>query len=1475
MKHIAHKTRFGSQLAIMIGLGLGLMALITSLVTAVISERLVKESLLEQGRQITQAFADQSVLALLYASAENATAGLDATLRFPSVRGAAVYENTGLQLIARGDLANANGELVKEIATKEVIELEDAWLLQAPVYVANESGEAPFNTNPAVLEQLGYVRVKISKDQLAQSANVIYGVNMGVSAATAIVLLITVLVLARNITRPVTELADTMQKAQSGEKGLRATIAGPSEIMAIEKAFNAMMGTLEKREQELEQARDAALESARVKGEFAANVSHEIRTPLNGVLGMLELLGGMGLTAKQREHLEIARTSGESLLALINDILDFSRIESGGMKIEQYEFAIAPLLDDVLDILGEQARHKELDVAYIIDPDVPETILSDANRLRQVLINLVSNAIKFTHEGEVEIVVGVHADRNGEDCLRIAVRDTGIGISEEAQAHIFDSFAQADGSTTREYGGSGLGLAISRQLVGLLGGTLNVRSTPGQGSLFTVSLPLGEQTCVATPVEASVPVLEGLRLLIVDDNETMRRSLSRFAQYWGMACSVAANGIEAKEKLRTGHNTGRPIDIVLVDKGMPIVSGDALLRSIRSDSDLDALRVVIMTGRDRNGRSEFRMAGASGYLMKPITAPRLKECLIQVAKLDQPSGGIQIASGDHAENYLGCQVLVVEDNRANQKVATGMLERLGCRVELAGNGADALEKASRHRYDLIFMDCQMPVMDGFDATRQIRALEREGEHVPIVALTATVGTEEVGRCKKVGMDDVLGKPIRLDGLKQKLRKWVKHSETVTVEEPVIGAIDPIVFGEARLALGPGLDEIIGVFIEDMPLYLDNIRAAILDHDYVTVTQISHTIKGSASTLGATKLAALSRELEYAARTDQPQGLELILARLTQAFESTQAELNGKLFVAESAITYTQAGEGQRVLVADDDRLIRSALTNVLQASGYRVIEADSGTRVLELVERTVPDLILLDGLMPGMSGFDVCEELRRRNAFEHVPILIVTALEDAQSIERAMNVGATDLIGKPIVFSILKKRIERLLESNRIKLQAQHLAIRDTLTGLANRTTLVERVEATIASTSMGRESALLYVDLDRFKLINDSYGHDTGDLLLKAVADRIMRCVRGNDVVARMGGDEFAILLTEISESNSAGKVARKVLDRFSQPFSFMGTEVYVTPSIGISVCPRDGTDSSTLIKHADTAMYKAKEKGNQYCFYESGMDVAVTKRLELESGLRGAIDREEMVLHYQPQISLLDGSLIGVEALVRWHHPKRGIIPPNDFIPMAEETGLISPLSDWVLSAACKQLRDWMGQGASPFNMAINISGRQLEQPDFGEHVSKIIDNTGVDRRYIELELTESVVMKQAESAVQVLAQLKQAGIGIAIDDFGTGYSSLSYLRRLPIHKLKIDRSFVTDAVENEDDNSIISAIIALAHSLRLRVTAEGVETRAQLKLLKNLECDFAQGYLISEPVTADVFYKQFIESAFRKRQANTDLS
>lgn len=543
-----------------------------------------------------------------------------------------------------------------------------------------------------------------------------------------------------------------------------------------------------------------------------------------------------------------------------------------------------------------------------------------------------------------------------------------------------------------------------------------------------------------------------------------------------------------------------------------------------------------------------------------------------------------------------------------------------------------------------------------------------------------------------------------------------------------------------------------------------------------------------------------------------------------------------------------------VLVVDDDDVMRAMLSKVLARDGYNIVQASNGAQAITEYTKNVPDVVLMDATMPEMDGFTACARLQElpRGA---TPVLMVTGLEDPTSVDKAFSAGATDYINKPLNWAVLRHRVRRIIKGSRAQKRIDFLAYHDALTGLPNRTLFLDRLAHALRQAQRAEHTVgVLFLDLDGFKLINDTLGHDVGDRLLQGMAERLQISIRECDTVARLGGDEFILLFERVGAEANVSDIAAKVIEVASQSFSLENQEVFVTTSIGIALYPDHGTDIRTLLKSADMAMYKAKEDGGHgHQFYTRDMSVKALNRLTLGNDLRKALERDELVVHYQPIISLGKDDDVCFEALVRWQHPSRGLVSPLDFIPVAEETGLIAGIGDWVLRTACNTLEKWRHKGHQSARLAVNLSGRQLAVPGLVANVDRILNETGFPAAQLDLELTETVVMERSEGQIDILAELRGLGIGLAIDDFGTGYSSLSHLRRLPASTVKIDRSFVSETPHDEDDSTIVKTIVAMAHTLKLNVTAEGVETAEQLRFLDSLGCDNAQGYHIARPMPA----------------------
>lgn len=488
----------------------------------------------------------------------------------------------------------------------------------------------------------------------------------------------------------------------------------------------------------------------------------------------------------------------------------------------------------------------------------------------------------------------------------------------------------------------------------------------------------------------------------------------------------------------------------------------------------------------------------------------------------------------------------------------------------------------------------------------------------------------------------------------------------------------------------------------------------------------------------------------------------------------------------------------------------------------------------------------------GSKPYETEIDLLHKDGTVHTYLMVKFPLSDRNDEVFGVCTICTDVSDRKLAENALREQQSRL----------NYMAFHDALTALPNRSLFYDRINHGIARAQRsGSQLALMLLDIDRFKNINDSLGHDSGDLLLKAIAARLNDGVRDMDTVARLGGDEFVVLLEGVHDLDDVRFVANKLLAHLSRPMEISGHEISITASIGISVYPHDGEDTDELLKNADVAMYKAKEVGKNNCqFYAKGMSATAVNFLLLENDLRRGIEQDQLVLHYQPQVNLQTGELTGVEALVRWQHPERGVVSPAHFIPLAEETGLIVPLGEWVLKAACLQQKAWLTAGMNVPQMAVNLSTRQFRQKDFPGKVASVLRETGLPAEFLELEITESCAMEHASETINQLNQLNQMGLSLSIDDFGTGYSSLAYLKRFPIDKLKIDGSFIHDIPLDQNDAAIAISIIGLAHNMQLTVVAEGVEQEHQAAWLREQNCDQAQGFLYAKPMPADQFSTHF---------------
>ncbi len=554
-----------------------------------------------------------------------------------------------------------------------------------------------------------------------------------------------------------------------------------------------------------------------------------------------------------------------------------------------------------------------------------------------------------------------------------------------------------------------------------------------------------------------------------------------------------------------------------------------------------------------------------------------------------------------------------------------------------------------------------------------------------------------------------------------------------------------------------------------------------------------------------------------------------------------------------------------VVLADDDPSIRLMIRHVLESEEFDIVEAADGIEAIKAVEKHHPALVLLDAVMPGIDGFTTCKQIKDKGHTD-VPVMMITGLDDDASVERAYDVGAIDFITKPIKWAVLKHRVKSVVSTVVAERKVELLAYRDTLTSLPNRLLFADRLEHSINRSARHRESlALLLVDMDDFKLVNDSFGHDAGDKLIKAVGDLLSRSLRRADTVARLGGDEFAVIVENIDGVDDAISIADNLSTVLEHNVRLDDQETFTGASIGIAIYPDDGEDARTLLKNADTALFRAKENGRHcFQFYKPEMSVTAMERLELENSLRKALDEDQFVVFYQPTIDIHKNEIVGVEALLRWEHPEKGIIKPIDFVPIAEDCGLIVPIGEKLIRIAAKQLKAWKDEGLENQNVSINIAPRQFRDMDVLALFKEVIHENQLDASNFTIEINEGALIDNVGEVESVLNTLSGMGMTIALDDFGTGFASLAYLKDFPVDIVKIDRIFVAGTPDNREDTAIVEAIAGLTRGLRLRLMAEGIENDRQLQMLKGLGCQLAQGYYWSKALPADQ-YEQFYLNRF----------
>ena len=1234
-----------------------------------------------------------------------------------------------------------------------------------------------------------------------------------------------------------------------------------TEVFARAGEVAEASAQLKQANEELDRLYHKTRELDELKTRFFANVSHELRTPLTLILGPLtRLLQSPNLDDSERRSLQVVQRNARVLHRQVDNLLDIAKLDAGRMSMRYVQMNLAKLVRIFSSNFETVAADRN--IHFQIDCPARLNVQIDAQKYERILLNLLSNAFKFTPRGG-KISISLRED--SENSI-LDICDSGPGIPENMSDRVFERFQQLDDGPERNVGGTGLGLSIVKEFVSLLDGSIAVSRAPEGGARFSVRLPVSAPAGVQVELDAAqdvdaidtemvlvearakrepAPPSEGQQeaplILVIEDNPDMNAFISSTLaeRYRVLNAFDGPSGLDLA--------LDRKPALILSDFMMPGMSGGRLAEIIRQHPDLDDTPIVMLTAKaDDHLRSQLLRHGVQDYIQKPFS---VEELLARLAGLIKE------------RHRVGRRLRNMEERfRATfEQAATGIahVSPDGHWLRVNQKLCDIVGYSDEELLKLSFQDITHP--DDLESDVELAKKLLEGElnsyglekryirkdrEIVWIKLTASLVRDEKGEPEYFisVVEDIAQRKAAELALQESEERFRLIAGTIPEAIWLIEG-SPWRFAYVSPAYETIWNRSAAELYENPLLQQQFIDEA--DRDWVSQAKWESIDSRQPF------------ELEYrivrpdgSLRWVRERGHPVMLSQMSEgryvgiANDVTESRLADE-HLRQAATVFESAGEA--VIITDLDGDIIAVNQAFYRITGYTEAEVLGRNVRVFRSDRHGPEFFqsLWASLrLTGQWQGEIWN--RRKNGELYLCQMTMSSVQNEQQ--------------RPCRYVALMTDISQLRRSEE---QLTHLAHYDPLTGLPNRLLLQSRLEHSLSQARRAQQRvAVLFVNLDRFQTINDSLGHKAGDTLLVEASTRLKQRLRQEDTLGRLGGDEFMLILEDTERPEVAAEVANSILVGLSAPFHLPDSaELYISASIGISIYPDDGSSTSELLRNADNALHQAKALGrNCFCFYTASMNADALQKLELNAALRKAIDRQEFVLHYQAKADLHSGRICGAEALIRWPQEDGRLLPPGQFIPLAESTGLIVPIGTWVIDECCRQLRAWHDAGLSECRVALNVSARQFHAGNLPEVVNSAMQRHGLDARFLELELTESMLMDDPRQTIEILQALKKLGVRLSLDDFGTGYSSFSYLQRFPIDALKIDQSFVRDISTNPGAAVIAASIIDLAHRMGLKVVGEGIEKEEQLSCLRAQGCDEIQGYLFSKPLPAAEFEALF---------------